>query len=132
MSDLARLKIDLDRAFETKVIGGAVALQKKLALEALRRVVLKSPVDTGRFRGNWQVAIGVRPNGVVETVDPSGGATIANGTRPISALDQLDVVYLVNNLPYAQRLEDGYSGQAPQGMVAVTVAEINAFFGDGA
>jgi len=32
-----------------------------------------------------------------------------------------DIVYLANNLPYAQRLEDGWSQQAPEGMVKLTV-----------
>jgi len=34
-----------------------------------------------------------------------------------------DSVYLVNNLPYAQKIEGGSSKQAPVGMVKVTVAE---------
>ena len=33
------------------------------------------------------------------------------------------VFYLVNNLPYIRRLEQGWSQQAPAGMVAVTVSE---------
>jgi len=99
-----------------------------VVLEALRRVVMKSPVRTGTFRGNWQVVIGVRPDGAIEAVDPDGGATIANGLTAISDLPPYAVVYLVNNLPYARRLEEGWSQQAPAGVVAVTIAEIEAFF----
>jgi len=36
------------------------------------------------------------------------------------------VIYLTNNLPYAQRLEEGYSQQAPAGMVALTIQEFQA------
>ena len=32
------------------------------------------------------------------------------------------VEYITNNLPYAERLEYGYSQQAPAGMVRVTAA----------
>jgi hypothetical protein len=34
-----------------------------------------------------------------------------------------DTIYLTNNLPYIRRLEEGYSQQAPAGMVALTVQE---------
>lgn len=120
--------VSLDSLYQEKVVDNVIAVQKKLALEALRRVVQKSPVDTGRFRGNWMVSIGVRADGTIETVDPSGGTTINKGLAPISTLDKMDVVYIQNNLPYAERLENGWSQQAPAGMVAVTVAEIEAFF----
>lgn len=129
MSNLSRFSADLDRAFEEKVQGKVIAVQKKVALEALRRVIFKTPVDTGRARGNWQVSLGVRDDGVLEVTDPSGQPTIDKGTRPITDLNRFDIIYIQNNLPYIQRLEDGYSQQAPAGMVAVTVAEIEAFMG---
>ena len=34
-----------------------IAVQK-IGIDALKNVVKKSPVDTGRFRGNWQTTIG--------------------------------------------------------------------------
>lgn len=127
MSNAAKFTADLERAYQEKVILRTLSVQKKLALEALRRVVMKSPVDTGRFRGNWQVSVGVTEDGTVEVTDKSGSETINKGVRPISALSKFDTVYIQNNLPYAERLENGWSQQAPAGMVAVTVAEIEAF-----
>ena len=127
MSSYAEFAINLDKAFADSM-DHVIAVQKKVALEALRRVIMKSPVDTGRFRGNWMVAIGVKPDGTIETTDQSGNATLSEGARPISELRDFDVVYIVNNLPYAERLENGWSQQAPSGMVAVTVAELDAFF----
>lgn len=96
---------------------------RKIALELFSRVILKSPVDTGRFRANWQVAIGSVPDGTLELTDASGTATISKATAATAGVQAGDVIYLVNNLPYAQRLEDGYSGQAPAGMVGLTVQE---------
>lgn len=96
---------------------------RKIALELFSRVILKSPVDTGRFRANWQVAIGSIPSGTLELDDRSGTATISKATATTAGVKAGDVIYLVNNLPYAQRLEDGYSGQAPAGMVGLTVQE---------
>ena len=37
-----------------------------------------------------------------------------------------DAIYLVNNLPYAQRLENGWSTkQAPNGMVALSIQKFD-------
>ena len=96
---------------------------RKIALELFSRVILKSPVDTGRFRANWQVAIGSVPDGTLEIEDKSGTATISKADASVAGLKAGDVIYLVNNLPYALRLEDGYSGQAPAGMVGLTVQQ---------
>ena len=39
-----------------------------------------------------------------------------------------DVIWIQNNAPYGPALEDGHSGQAPSGMVAVTFAELEVMF----
>jgi len=96
---------------------------RKIALEMFSRVILRSPVDTGRFRGNWQVAIGSVPSGTLDLNDASGTATVSKATAATAGVQSGDVIYLVNNLPYAQRLEDGYSKQAPTGMVGLSVQE---------
>lgn len=77
----------------------------------------------GRFRANWQLGIGVLPQGTLNRVDPTGAATVG---RIIAAIpDQASgrVYYLANNLPYAQRIEHGWSRQAPTGVVGLTVTE---------
>lgn len=127
-NDLRSFELQLDRAYERKVEQRVAQVTRWVALEALRRAVLKSPVDTGRFRGNWQTAVSVRPDGTLDVLDPSGSATLAEGSRNISQLQPYEVVYLSNNVEYAAALEDGHSQQAPQGVVAVTVAELQAFF----
>jgi hypothetical protein len=99
-------------------------LLQALFLEAHRRVVLKTPVDIGRARGNWQPTIGEAAQGEIDAIDPSGGATIAEGMSVAKGLKFGDTAFTVNNLPYINRLEHGWSKQAPTGMVAVTVEEL--------
>ena len=99
---------------------------RKIALELFSRVILKSPVDTGRFRGNWQVAIGALPNGTLDLEDRTGQATISAATARTAGVEAGDIIYLTNNLPYGPRLEEGYSQQAPAGMVALTIQEFQA------
>ena len=104
---------------------------RKIIFECFSGVVLMSPVDTGRFRGNWRPGLGSYPEGTVDTVDWSGGKTIAEIDREIESMP-IDgrPIFLVNNLPYAQRLEyEGYSNQAPNGMVRVTLSRIAAKYG---
>jgi len=87
--------------------------------------VLNSPVDTGRFRSNWQFGQAV-PQGTLESVDKSGAATIARMAGQVTSVKAGGEVWIVNNLPYAGRLEYGYSQQAPSGMVRITLANLPA------
>lgn len=87
-----------------------------IAMAMLNEVVLRSPVDTGRFRGNNIVSIGAPVYAQTDKVDTSGGATISAGVAELSGLEPFTVVYIQNNLPYAERLENGHSKQAPSGI----------------
>lgn len=125
-SSAKQFKLDLNQAFEDEVERPLVLIHMKIAMEALNRVVMKSPVDTGRFRGNWTVAVG-RPNLATTTeVDKSGGATITKGSQIVMGIKGPCVTWLSNNLPYASALENGHSKQAPAGIVAVTYAELSS------
>lgn len=76
----------------------------------------------GRFRGNWQFSIDTPADGELDTIDPSGNATVAALRAQVSGLTIGQTAYIVNNLPYAIPLEYGHSKQAPHGMVRVTLA----------
>lgn len=93
------------------------------SLDLLRRLVLRSPVDTGRFRGNWLTGVDNIPAGPVDTTDKVGSTTIGDGEVKISTSKIGQTVFIINNLPYAVPLENGSSQQAPNGMLAITVAE---------
>lgn len=99
---------------------------RKVSLDLFQRIILKSPVDTGRFRGNWQVAIGRVPQDTLEVEDKNGTATIARTTATALGVKAGDVIYFVNNLPYAERLEYGWSKQAPAGVVNAALLEFDA------
>lgn len=97
---------------------------RKVALDALTGIVQMSPVDTGRFRGNWQVGVGSSPKGTLNRLDKSGSEAISAGAATIAHVQFGQVVRITNNLPYARRLEYGWSQQAPAGMVRVTAARL--------
>lgn len=97
---------------------------RKATLDIHSSVVDMSPVDTGRFKGNWNIAYGSPDLTVTTNTDPSGSEAKSKALTA-SASYAGQSVYITNNLPYAIPLEYGHSGQAPQGMVRVTVARWN-------
>lgn len=98
---------------------------RAITFSLFREVVQRTPVDSGRLKGNWQVSQGSPAIGTTETTDPSGANTIAAIAGGIGGLGS--VTFLANNLPYAQRIEyDGWSAtKAPAGMVRVSFARID-------
>ncbi len=113
-------------AFSQKTKVNADKVLRKIALDLLLRLLLESPVDTGRFRANWRVGV----NRVDLTVDDRTDLFEAqdDGMGEIAAAKFGDTIYITNNLPYAEALEDGHSGQAPAGWVKLSVEEIRADF----
>lgn len=98
---------------------------RKLMLQLFSAVVSRSPVDTGRFRANWNVSLGV-PN--YETTDSTAESRSRAQVQGVMMVALNRVVYLSNGLPYAAKLEyDGWSKQAPAGMVRVTMAELDSY-----
>lgn len=95
---------------------------RKIAIDAFTRIVIRSPVDTGRFRGNWQVSIENIPSGSSDT-GKSEGEVIGEINSVVGQMRVGQSIFFVNNLPYARRLEYGWSKQAPNGMVRLTVQE---------
>lgn len=91
-----------------------------IAMALLNEIVLRSPVDTGRFRGNNIVSVGDPVYTRSVEVDPAGAATISRGASALTGLEPFTQVYIQNNLPYAGVLEDGHSQQAPGGIYAVS------------
>lgn len=87
-----------------------------------QRLVTMSPVDTGRFRSNWQLTAGARAVGEIEEIQ-SADETLDRLFLAAGDLSAGEVAYIVNNLPYAIPLEYGHSTQAPAGMVRVTIAD---------
>lgn len=88
-------------------------------------IVLRTPVDTGRTRGNYFVsASGAMMTDYDEmNFDPTGTNSISRASDAIKGIKAGGVVRIINNTPYVMDLEFGSSKQAPRGMARLTVAE---------
>lgn len=113
-------------AFERKATGRIRLFRRAIVMKVSARVILRTPVDTGRARANWQVSMGAPAGGVVEAVDKTGTDTLQKIKEFSVAIDHDDQpLFITNNQPYIEKLEEGSSDQAPNGMVAITVAEFD-------
>lgn len=107
---------------------------RQVTIKLYSQIILASPVDTGRFRMNWQASYGKPKDGILIANDPTGARAISNVTEFVLNSPKWDEFRLTNNLPYAEVLEfggypgdgpntvGGFSKQAPNGMVRVNVA----------
>lgn len=101
----------------------ANALCRGVLLEAHGRLIRRTPVRTGRAKGNWNVGVGTIDRSTNE--DRRQAEALSEGQAVILGRFKAgDRAFITNSLPYIPNLEDGSSKQAPQGMVKVTVAEM--------
>jgi hypothetical protein len=103
---------------------GTQDMIKRVALDIDSALVLTTPVDTGRARSNWQVSIGKTAAGTIDQ-PASPSETIGNAKSELAKLRDSDSsVHITNNLPYIQRLNEGWSPQQPAGFVDQAIATV--------
>lgn len=95
-------------------------------------VIRQSPVLTGLFKNNWMVGINEKNTSTTRYVAKTatgepGGAVLKRATATINGVKLGDIIHVSNSLPYAWRLEYGYSKKAPAGMVRVNAADWQGF-----
>ena len=94
---------------------------KKVTFDLGVSIIILSPVDEGRFRDNWQIGINNDPDSVLEKIR-GRDATIKALESEIKKVKGGDEIFFVNNLSYAEKLEEGWSPQAEAGVVGGTIA----------
>lgn len=91
---------------------------RKTALDLQSSMISMSPVDTGRFKGNWQCGVGALNT---DNTAPAGADAQGKTAAALQGWKAGQTIWLTNSMPYARRLEYGWSQQAPGGMVRLTV-----------
>lgn len=118
-----------------KVIANTVSenadqLTRKVALAVDATVVMATPVDTGRARSNWQVALDAPASGVIDayspgteqsTAGPNARAALDQGKDVIGQYRKGNEIHITNNLPYIGKLNEGHSAQAGANFVEKAV-----------
>lgn len=104
-----------------------------IAIKVGEMVIQMSPVDTGRFRGNWQLSIDSGASSSLNRFDQDGTATLRELTSKARTFTAGQIAYIQNHVLYGYDLEygtyrgptakvtdEGFSRQAPAGMVRIT------------
>lgn len=128
----------------------ALGAHKELIMEALRRIIRRTPVDDGPVKSfataknNWRVTLVHAGTAQLNSTSP-----ITDALASIRRLKPFQTAYIVNNVPYINVLEygsfrpqspgpasnrwghkgeirvsGGFSTQAPNGMVRITYEEL--------
>jgi hypothetical protein len=114
------------KRFAAKAREAAEKIVRETEIELYSGVILQTPVDTGRARGNWFYETGSESTQVTDEGDKSGSGTVADMRADAQSASFPRKSFLTNNLPYAIPLEEGHSGQAPAGMVRVNAKRADA------
>lgn len=111
--------------FLKAIIKDTQGLSLNLATKVFNGVVARSPVDTGAFKAAWSISGSSNEGDIsfrftestgLETSDSEGNTSFDENTFPIISIS--------NPKKYGPALENGHSKQAPNGIVAVTIASI--------
>lgn len=101
-------------------------LLRSFGVEFYRQVTIATPVDTGRARYSWTCAVD-RPDFTITAPAPDGWEGQSSGGAAYYSLDATraanyftpdkvhadSTIYVANALPYIEKLNNGYSRQAP-------------------
>lgn len=138
---MSKFTLDVE-AFVKKAKKNPETVMRAVSLKLFSAIIYESPVDTGRFRFNWQVSDATPARGVKDGFDKTGNSTVSAMTAYIKNSVTWDEFTLTNNLPYARVIEfggypgdgpnttGGFSRQAPQGVVRVNIARFNTLLNE--
>lgn len=100
---------------------------RKIAMDMFKEIVEATPVDKGMAINNWLPSLDTPATGTIDTPDKTGTGSLNKARAVVAQWNANDnSIFLVNNLPYIQTLENGSSKQAPAGMVTIAIARFEA------
>lgn len=119
LNSLARRMREVAERLET----GLASYVGDVGVQIGERLVPATPVDTGLARANWRPSLRAPTTVPVTFLDRTGAATVAR-IRTVAQQYRLgDTLFIVNRVPYINRLNAGSSPQANAGFVQEAVGE---------
>ena len=100
--------------------------RKGISEELFSSAIMDTPVDEGRLRGSWMATNNKPATGTTDKTDKEGSQTVNKAVAVVQSSGSDEDLYLTNNLPYAARIEYGYSDKAPEGMVRKNIVRITS------
>lgn len=127
-------QIDLNKPDGAKKIADILErrtteLMRMATKDFYQKIIISTPVDTGRARWGWNITVNAPSN----TVPPPGNypkpTFDSHMEDPIYSITVTDAIYITNNVPYIKRLNAGYSKNHPARFVELAAARVQAAVG---
>ncbi|OEC84792.1 hypothetical protein [Acinetobacter sp. YK3] len=120
--------------FAVQLVSDSETHVRKMAMETVQSLMMGSPVMDGAYRASHVVSVNSPDYGVREASSsaPKGGIdpnAQNDAVQKLLSFKLGNLVYIQNNLPYAERLENDWSDQAPQGIYSTTFNFISQKYG---
>ncbi len=102
----------------------------KTAADIHRRLVDRSPVDSGAFRRDWAIDVGeAKPREFVKAEPGKSFPPLRTDFAALETAPNFPLLTVSDVAPYAEKLAEGHSPQAPEGWVDLAVEEAAAALG---
>lgn len=115
MNEFARNMKSLEGKFKTN----SVREFRKFVISISSSIIIGTPWDTGKARGNWQSSIDSPILSTIDRLDLSGKGVASQDVGTVSKQIMFNNMkfWLCNNLPYINRLNSGWSKKADPGYI---------------
>lgn len=127
--DIAAAKLQIENVTNETIIDVTLRIHATL----VSNPPAGTPIDFGWASANWFIGVGSPPRSNAGQLPDSGAGAVASREAEqsttvaqfVSSYDytQGQTVYVTNNVPYINRLNNGWSAQAPAGFVDDAVQE---------
>ncbi|MBO5680204.1 MAG: hypothetical protein J6T08_00680 [Lentisphaeria bacterium] len=130
---MAKITIDLNKASDAKSIGaiirGAVVKKRlEIGMTLLQQLAVISPVDTGRLRMGWMPSLNAPSDYAPDKGKYSFPDINSRAMQAWQKANLTDVLYVVNNVPYAVPVNNGTVKMAPRRFVERTITVVNSMY----
>lgn len=155
MADAKTFALEIERWLSQDVPQAATKLQAEIVSQVFTSIVLATPVGNatrwkgnvlraakglpplpkgyvgGHARKNWRITVDAPSRDERAGQDVSGQGALSDGYSVIASLGKPSRVWISNPLDYMEPLENGWSRQAPNGMVSRAIAAVTARYAGG-
>lgn len=143
LDEFSKFSRDLDKAYQEKVVKATTEFVRTVVITAYRYITANSqaaglqygsPVLTGRYYSSHQISLNsinqaVQPPNPKGEARPYSGKSLSDARLVMQNFKLGDTVYISNSLPYARRIENGWSKlKAPRGVYKVAAEAVKTRF----
>lgn len=120
------------RQVNRRIEQGVLRLHRDVTVQVATNLAQDTPVDTGQAKSNWVTSVGSAygayigpyvPGRFGSTAGANINAAISQAQHAAAMIQIGDTSYVTNNAPYIERLNQGYSLQAPSGFVERSILQ---------